>query len=551
MINIPEQYFRLVPDAARKHLLSSLQSLTNEQPPTPSFKLYGRCDWSVVEDFLRSKEVSATAPPSWLLDYEFSRKEKFGPQGGHAPWKDLKENAEMYFSRVKDVGIILPDEEVLSKYSSLSLNMLSPRDALQKMQYEGKVQERANGWRLFNLKKTDPRAQEDALYLLKSGLWREGYGYFFSRFNKQKKRLFVPMPFSANIYQAQWTLPFLESIQKSLRDASYSSPFVFMADKIGFRPLFKDIIPHLCRGLNPKHFVYVMRDFEKMDTTMGASQKRCSLLPRLKAAYHYSDDTYHASEIDEVMTFSNTCPIATPDGMWTGPHGEASGATVTNLGETCSNEDYDYQMHKRIMINSSKSNIVCRRICSFGNGDDGFSIYYLENLEKFDQFSEIIREAATTAADMFGFRIQADKWDIYLGTYGKYCQYLTYVDASGTGYMYYPASLILNSIMNPESMYKPSDWDKDYKDLDIISKLNNGFDLPYFTELVDYVDKGLKFPLLGRDERETSRILSKWDRYLALQPGSREFNVTNYDWEENPWASPVVEYILQKRRQSR
>jgi hypothetical protein len=327
-----------------------------------------------------------------------------------------------------------------------------------------------------------------------------------------------------------------------------ASKFAFWSDKIGFQPLFLKIIPELCKGYDPSHFVYVMRDFEKMDTTMGQSQKLSSLIPRMNASYHYSANNESSQQMSEAMLFSNLCPIATPEGMWTGPHGEASGATVTNMGETCSNEDYDAEMHNLILHESAKSLIRVTRLCSFGNGDDGFSIYYLYDLDKFEELSKIIRDAATTAAKNRGFRIQAEKWDIFLGTYGKYCQYLTSVEVSGIGHMYYPAALILNSICNPEQAYKPSDWDKDYKDCDVISKLNNGFDLPYFTQLVDYVDKGMKYPLLGKTEQETHRILSKWDSYLALQPGSREFNVTSYDWETNPWSSPVVQYLLQKRK---
>jgi hypothetical protein len=545
-VNISEKWFELVPTDAKHHLLNSLRNLEAQQPPTPHFPLYGRWDWSVVTDFLNSKAVSSTHPPKWLLEYEFSRESKFGSQGGHAPWSELKSDAELYFSRPQECHLE-PNPATIRKYGNLNLLMSDAVTTLNEMKNAGKVQDRANGWRLFNLAKTDEAAQRDALYLIASGLWRQGWGYFFSRFNKQKKRLFVPMPFSANIRQGQWFNNFLAAIQDDIRLHGQSSEFAFWGDKIGFNHLFMEMMTEAVRMHDPSHFVYIMRDFEKMDTSEGPSQKQVSFIPRLAAAYHYGKDSHPYNLMQEAMLFSNLCPIATPDGMWTGPHGEASGATVTNGGETCTNEDYDEEFQGQLR-NEAKG-IGYTILCSYGNGDDGMTIAYLDNLSDFDNFDKSIRTAAESAAKKAGLRIQAEKWDIHLGTYGKYCQYLPSWDRDLQRIrMRYPAALILNAICNPENQYAKADYDKDYRDLDVISKLNNGFDLEYFEALVDYVDNGMKYRLLGRSEAETSRILSKWDRYLALQPGSRAYNIQSYEWEKDPYKSPVVKYLLNKRR---
>lgn len=487
--------------------------------------------------------------PKWLLEYEYSRKEKFGPQGGHAPWDELKENAEMYFSRVSNV--VSKSCRVVD-YEHLNCKLQSYPEVMQGMKFDGKIQTRAAGWRAFDLKKTDPLAQRMALQDLHSGDWRNGWAYFFSRFNKQKKRLFVPMPFSNMIGQAQYYAPFLKQIQRDILVDEYRSPFRFWADKVGFQKCFHSVVEPLLRGYDPTHIVYVMRDFEKMDTTTGPDQKLHYFIPKIAAAFGIRRNSKEWDRMVEMLLFSNRCPIATPDGMWTGDHGEASGATVTNGGETCCNEEYNNLMQWKLANLVSEwqtangyQGPVYREIISLGNGDDGITLYYLFDLELFNEFDRMIRESARYAADQTQFRIQEEKWDILLGTYGKYCQYLTSWDGDSF-HAYYPAALALNSIVNPEKQYKKAEWDKDYRDIDIVMKLSTCVELPYFHQLIDYVDEGMTYGLLGRSEEATHRILSKYDKYISLQDGHLAFNIYS-DEDRGLENNPVVKYILDKR----
>lgn len=537
---ISERYFYGVSPDAKKHLLSSLSNLRDGAPTTPQFPLYGKSDWSVVTDFLEKISSQSDVPP-WLLEYEYSREEKFGPQGGHAPWDELRDNAELYYTRPQPVSRTVLDG---TDYKGMHLHMLSVNDTLQVLKSDNKIQTRAAGWRAFNLKKTDPMAQRMALEDIHSGNWRKGWAYFFSRFNKQKKRLFIPMPFSSMILQAQYYNPFLKYIQDDLRAKLSDSKFRFWADKIGFGNCFHRVLEPMLAGVDPSHIVYVMRDFDKMDTSTGVAQKTAFFLSKLANAFDFSTNSQNYERMKEIMLFSNRCPIATPDGMWTGDHGEASGATVTNGGETCCNESYNAEMQD-ILRKSVAANLYYREIISLGNGDDGITLYELGDVSRFDEFAAAIRKAAEGAAENCGFVIQAEKWDIHLGTYGKYCQYLVDWNGSLLRAMY-PASLILNSIVNPEKEYAQADWDKDYRDIDVVMKLTNGQELPYFHELIDYVDNGMKYRLLGNSEEATRRILSKYDSYRALQDGSAEFNQWN-DADAGLASNPVVVYLLNKR----
>lgn len=535
-----ERWWVGVTPNAKKHLLGSLENLDEGVPPTPSFKLYGKSDWTVVTDFLQSVSSDPDIP-EWLLEYEYSREEKFGPQGGHAPWAELEEDAELYFTRVSDCS---ESAEIVDEYAALGCKMLGVKEALDTLKSENKILTRASGWRAFNLKKTNEVAQHMALNDVLDGNWRNGWAYFFSRYNKKKKRLFIPMPFSSMIGQAQYFHPMLSAIQENLRANKSASPFRFWGDKIGFGPLFHDVMEPLLQGVNPSHLVYIMRDFEKMDTTTGPEQKGKLFIPKLAAALGIPTGSGEYQRMVDFILFSNLCPIATPAGMWVGSHGEASGATVTNGGETCCNEEYDNLFRKKLDRLCRENGIIVKWIGSFGNGDDGISLYELNDVADFDLFQTYVRSAAQESAEELGFIIQADKWDIHLASYGKYCQYLVDWNSFSLRAMY-PASLALNSIVNPEKQYTKAEWDKDYEDINVIMKLTPCQELPYFHKLVDYVDNGMKYRLLGRSEKATRRILSKWDKYYALRDSSLDFN--RWDLSSGLQNNAVVKYLLDKR----
>lgn len=542
---LDETWFKGISPNAKRHLLNSMASLEAGRAPTPSFKLYGKSDVSLVDDFFAEVKRKGIAIPEWQFEYEMSRKSKFGPQGGYKPWSELKEDFELYYSRPEEVDprdIYEAQRSTEVKYQKLNCRLMSLSDTLKFLKDDDKIQERAAGWRNFDLKKTDPIAQKDALADARSGNWLNGFGYTFSRYNKTKKRLFFPMPFSLMILEAQYYGPFLKAIQNSLRIEKHNSPFVFWADKIGFDPMFDEIVTPLCKGYDPSHFIFVQRDFEKMDTTTGFSQTKNMFIPKLARAYGIKRGSRAYSYLEELFYFGATCPIATPGGMYTGYRGKASGATTTNGDETGDNETFNAVWLQELakLVNGKFEYKV---ICSHGNGDDGFALFYLLDMAHSSEFKKYIARAAELAAKKCKFRVQGDKWFIS-ELYGLYCQRMI---AWKNNKMWngYPATLILNSIVNPEKEYSPQDWDKDYRDIDIIEKLDNGANLEYFHELVDFVDNGMKYHLLGTDEKELHRILSKYERYRALQ--SESFNYQNLESRGDITKSPTIKYLLEKR----
>lgn len=548
VLPLDERWFHGVTPKARHHLVNSLKSLEAGRAPTPSFKLYGKKDVSIVDDFFNQVKASGLKVPEWQLEYEMSRKEKFGPQGGYAPWKELQENFELYYTRP---GKIKRSEElqkivanVHKKYGKMNLRTENLSNTLNLLKKDDKILDRAAGWRSFDLKKTDPKAQAIALADARSGNWMNGWFYTFSRFNKQKKRIFFPGPFSFMIVEAQYYYPFLKYIQNSLRTEKYQSPFTFWADKIGFNKMFDDIVtPLVLNNMNyPSHLVYVQRDFEKMDTTVGEEQTLFSFYPRLDQAFGFSKPEEKLWR--DIIHFGATSPVATPSGMYTGYRGKASGANTTNGDETCCNEDYDTVFKYYLDQLCTKYRICYSVLYTGGNGDDGIAIFYLVDLRRYSTFERCIREAAEKAANLFGFRVQGDKWHISR-KYGLYCQRMvTFRD--NKVWNGYPATLILNSIINPEKEYSKSTWDKDYRDLDIIEKLDNGANLQYFHQLIDFVDNGMKYRLLGRSEKETRRILSKYDKYRALR--DEPFNWQDPELSKSITNSPTVQYLLSKRK---
>lgn len=532
---------------AISHLERSMKSLEAGRATTPSFKLYGKTDVSVVETFLTQVQSKGYVLPDGLMDYEMSRLAKFGPQGGYAPWADLKDDFELYFSRPSNMIYVDADimNELCKSYAELHVRLLSATETLKVLKEDKKIETRAAGWPDFSLKKTDAIAQERAVSFARSGAWKDGMGYTFSRFNKQKKRVFMPMPYSSMIKQATYFVPFLTEIQHDLKARESQSSYLFWADKIGFESCFKIASRVVTRELNDSKFerpmiVYVQRDFEKMDTTTSSDQYRKLFIPVLAAAHHLDSNN---EDLCNSMLFTTEAPIMTPDGMRTGTHGTASGAEVTNGGETVCNHYYDRRSLKLLEALCNGSNIKFKCLISLGNGDDGLSLFVIDS-ENYDRFKDYLVQAFNQAAQECGFRVQADKWKIDT-KFGLYCQnFLSYNDEKQTIDWMYPAVLILNSIMNPEHQYSPKDWDKDYRDLDIIVKLDNGAGLPYFKDLVDFVEKGLKYPLLGSSESETARILSKYERYRSFQTLGERFNRGDYDISN----SETIKYVLSKRK---
>nr|QXV86724.1 MAG: RNA-dependent RNA-polymerase [Picobirnavirus sp.] len=514
----------------------SLKSLEVGTPPTPSFKLYGKTDVSVATDFLDSLRKESF--PTWMLEYERSRLEKFGPQGGHAPWKDVAADFDLYRTRPAKVTYTSATvrKTMQKDYSYLKCSMLSLKDCFRYLDEEDKIQDRAAGWNTFQLKKTDAKAQQEALLLARTGEWENGCGYVFGRYNKKKRRIFMPMPYSSMLKQAQYFVPFLTGIQNDLRAKMERSSYTFWADKIGFDPCF-EIMGRLVKAKRSNKpdtiLVYIQRDFEKMDTTTATSQYEEMFIPCLDAAYHQAMPDLH-----KAMYFTTKAPIITPSGILTGDHGTASGAEVTNGGETCCNDYYDRRIQE---ILKEICKIYFTLLTTQGNGDDGTSVYEIY-LKDFDEFVRCYTAAADKAARECGFRTQAAKWRIDK-EFGLYCQNMYWYE-DGNMKWAYPATLILNSIVNPEHQYKPKDWDKDYRDIDIIEKLDNGRGLPYYKELVMYVCKGTKYPLLGSTEQETARILSKYDKYRSLQYQSERFNREEYNISK----SPTVRLLLDMRK---
>jgi hypothetical protein len=541
-----EELSRFCSDKSIQALDSSMSALVRGRAPTPSFKLYGKTDQSLAIRFLDSIRAKNLIP-DWMRTYEWSRLSKWGPQGGYKPWSELKELLELYYTRPEECHVKDTVMQLLrKKYGSMHLIKMAATDTLSSLINADKIQERAAGWSTYDLKKTDRKAQVIAINYARKGLWKYGRGYVFSRFNKQKMRIFMPMPFSSMIVQAQYYLNFLAKIQQDLIVNRSRSKFLFWADKVGLNNgvmlmILQETLDR-CPDIPNSTYLYVQRDFEKMDTTMGLSQYQRVVVPLIAAAYGFKETSLQYQELSEVMNFTVTCPIDTPDGCIPLPHGTASGAEVTNGGETLGNDAYDSEIREELIATCKQKNVRFSEVYSLGNGDDGASLFKVA-IDQVELFKHIYSTIANNVAKRHGYRVQAQKW--HLSTvFGLYCQYMLWIDKMNKIHQAYPAVLILNSIVNPERQYSKSEWDKDYRDLDIIAKLDNGYGLPYFTELVDYVDKGMKFRLLGRSERETRRILSKYDRWVHLQDSSEFFNKRPF----TVGSSPTIQYLLNTRR---
>jgi hypothetical protein len=556
-----------VSPVAKAHLESSLESLQSAQDHTPTFKLYGSDSNEVIERFLDSVDWDNVIVPDGWKEYEYSRLKKAGPQGGHPSWKEMEPLFFLYQERLSPVSFV--DQEIMQEciddISRCFHQQIKPRNAdssLAKLISKDKIFNTAAGCRDFNLKKTSLIAQIHAVKDYESGLADHFRMYTFEKFQKQKPRIFMPGAFSHMIDQARYCVPRLERIQQDLRErGAYSSMYSF-GDKIGFDPLFHDImaakfeieLKYLKRRLiqNRRRFdlkkvkiLYVQGDFEKMDTTTGTDQYNKLYLPQTD---HTVLPEFRADH-RRSMLLTTTVPIISPSGVMIGDHGTGSGMENTNEGECYCNKYYKKRTNKKFSHKMKRKlpHVIYVFAGDFENGDDSTSnlIIYDVSDSDLEIIKSLYQAAAEEAARECGFRIN-DKWRMDCN-FGLYCQegYWFSIDSNlhVTCHYMYPAALILNSIINPLKEYSRADWDKDFRDIDVAEKLDNGKYLPYFTQLIDYVDNGMKYPLLGRRERETYRILSKFERYRALQSQDERWNKSEF----NISSSPVLNYVMAKR----
>jgi hypothetical protein len=285
-----------------------------------------------------------------------------------------------------------------------------------------------------------------------------------------------------------------------------------------------------------------------MDTTTGLEQYDKLYLPLAEKCIAPE----FREGFKEAMIQTVIMPIISPSGVMIGVHGTGSGMENTNNGESWCNLYYGTELLEKFQdyMSVKLPRVIYEVVGFYVNGDDStFNIIFYDISDaEMDKAMKYFQSAAERTAKECGFRIN-DKWrmDEHFGLYNQNGYWFTInQDLTCTCTFIYPAALILNSIMNPEKQYTKASWDKDYRDLDVTEKLDNGRYLPYFHELIEFVDSGMKYHLLGRTENETRRILSKWDRYRALQSLSERYNRQDY----NIATSPTVMFVLQSRSMS-
>lgn len=527
---------------AQQHLLRSMRALERGSDPVPTFPLYGSYDANrIIRRFLATLEKYKSVLPEGWLDYEYDRLSKVGPQGGTKPWEeDAAQLFLLYQSRLVTGKV---DEETLDEflasYGFIHPKMLGIDLTLANLVADNKIQTRAAGCRDFNLKKTDKLAQRRALADIRSRLYLYFRMYTFLRYYKLKTRIFFPGPFANMIEQAAYIQPFIKALQENILSLREDSPLVQHADKVGFDACFDIMSSEINRCLDklPQGqqytLIYVQGDFEKMDTTTGPSQYINYFIPSLASSFRFVGQSMEKMRDSMLKTVNMS--IISPSGVMVGDHGTGSGMENTNIGEGTCNDYYQRRTIKILKILCRKRGIkfyvASRRV----NGDDSGYVFVLlsKNPDIVELFKTLIQEAAEQAADECGFRIN-EKWRID-EHFGLFCQNGYYYDPKLKKVIYmYPATLILNSIMHPQTEYAKKDWDNDFVDLRITEILDNGRNLPYFKALVKYVDSGMKYGLFRHDSKMKDRILAKYARYRALQPLNERFNRQEYSIKLSP-----------------
>jgi hypothetical protein len=554
-----EKFHEYVSPTDFGHLKRVLAASRNAKPGVPAIKLYGKDTDDIATNFYSGMQAKNYKFFPEQFKYEMSRLTKWGDQGGRAAFAEIKPEVELYVTNPVQCQVDSIPEESMAKYQKLHLKERSSRDTLLKQKESGRIKRTANSWRRFSLKKNTQEAEDDAVFVSNSlDMIKKSYAYQQTYKRKQKNRIFIPIGFGINLAQAKFHDPLLEAIQNDLRARGAESEFTMFADKIGFDKLF-NIMSAKSQGLEKWRIIKVTQDFFHMDTTYGEDQKKKHYIPKLAAAFDIKPGSQAYKKLEDIICQSNRTPIATPDGVITNIiKGEGSGATVTNQGECCGNEDYQVDTLKEI-ISKLKGvlGIIVIIIDRYVNGDDGYFRLLVTNpeltVEKLrslkQSISDIIDSCAEHQCDLYGF-IKNEKWHIGFDCDdepGYYCQYELYEDNDCNVIPIYPETLIFNSIVHPMHEHAKSEWDSDFTDWRISQSTDHAYGQANFTDLVDYVDNGLKYGLFGHTIDDFKRIFSKYEKYRALQDTEQDYNVVDQEWLDKPYKSPTIKYIAHKR----
>lgn len=499
-----------------------LEKLRLGSLPTPRSPLFA--DKSTSEVIAEWTEVLNREESKYpnLVEYDKSRIEKVGPQGGYPPLSERMDDFNAYFTSPSNLGIDLSTREYLiTKARKLLIGDARNKrplsyEAVLELDIEMDKVNTNSGCPSFG-RRSDPVIQKRAVSDAQSGKWETYPAIVGSRGQRGKDRFFFLFPFSANIVEKSFLIPLMSEIRK--RDVLSFSAWE------GFGQVEQ--------AMDQQQFfsgkTCISMDFTTMDKYSGTAFMEFVfeiIAPFYQKQYHelLYRSLNHATSIPLMIGI---------DKIVYGDHGLASGSGWTNFSES---------VFSQCVRDLLELELGEPKLGDQGLGDDSacsFQSTFKDVSERIADVSALMGQNANPSKQ----RVSSNTI-IYLQ---RFFDSSIKIKDSNVVAGCYPSILALNSAMNPERFHDPRKWNEQMEIIRWIMILENCSHSPYFTELIEFVMKGDKFKLgLVIPGFFKRGIVSAYDQAKDIPGFVPSYNQVNIDRGINEFE--VVKYLKVRAR---
>lgn len=463
------------------HLRRYLEGLSQEHGHTPRSWLYdGDGDNPFMEpdqvlhawlDTLSTLEKSDDQLLRNVYQFDTSQIEKWGPQGGHAPIKELMPIIEEGYSMGNDASRTPAfgssewaeaKANIAKKYraaGAVSLRPASYESVIEDMQVRDTLDSKS-GWPQ-NMPRKDESVRAKAIADAESGKWREYPAIALFRNYNAKTRLVWMYPMATNLVEGSFFQPLQSVLMNSRLAESFFSPWK------GFEQVRSVVTNAYRRG-----FVVSASDFSSTDAHFQKSAT-AEVADVIEQCFQFK----YRAELRESLMHMHEIPLVIGlDTMEVGDHGVSSGSNWTNFVETVFDDILAEYYH---ILDSQVKGL-------YGIGDD---MSWISMTNWGDSFKKQLEEIGASV----GQQIKAEKTTSERDRV-KTLQRLFqrgYFQENGTLLRgVYPTVRALKSCVYPERFHKPEEWDADMFCTRQFMILENCVDHPLFNEFVAFVCKG-------------------------------------------------------------
>ena len=465
-----EQIGEFLTDRAQQSASGYFENLARGQEPTRRTPLYKNLPSNEVFDmwvaFLKAcrEEFDLMEP---LIDYDLSRLEKCGPQGGLKPLDDRLSDLFDYWE-LPSTDNILFDQEIIDQVRREILDGARDRRPLS---VESVVDRDKRDDKLITnsgspdfAKRNDASVLNKAIEDAKSGKWIEYPMILGSRSQRQKERFIFLAPFATNIVEKQYLYPLMDHIR------SLQLPFFAAFEgQTDVEAAFweDDFFNDSC--------MLVQQDFKAMDKHFNSKLGELVYL----ITKDFYQERYQKEWYKIIQHVFNIPVMIKLDKLVIGKHGLPSGSGLTNFLESITSY-YLFTVYKKRLNDPYMS--------GQGLGDDMVFHYPRHNFTEEEVKQVMIAESArlglvlSPEKQRFGYYTT-----IYLQRF--YDSELERYDG------FYPSMLAINTAMFPERFHDAAKWSAKMETLRWIMILENCKHLPYRDQLILFFMKGDKYRL--------------------------------------------------------